>query len=131
MFRKHLKFSPPLRLLGRRLRFLFRQRKSAESALVFIVDGAAQGGGLGEGEVGTQVGGGIGGDVEEGGFVEDVDFFEGGWDREIFGVFFGVEEVRLVGVGVVEEGDLEGVSDGRWCGVGVAVLPHSLELCRV
>lgn len=59
-----------------------------------------------------------------------MDFFEGRGDGGVFGVFFGVEEVRLVGVGVVEEGDLEGVSGGRLCGVGAVALPHSLELCQ-
>lgn len=60
-----------------------------------------------------------------------MDFFEGRRDGRVFGVFFGVEEVGLIRIGVVEEGDLEGVSGARWCGVGVVVLPRSLELCQV
>lgn len=62
----------------------------------------------------AKVGGGVGGDIQEGVFVEGevVDFFEGGGDGCVVSVLFGVEEVLLVGVGVVEDGNLRWVSGG-------------------
>lgn len=84
--------------------------------MVNVKDGAAQDTGQGEGVVKAEVGGGVGGDVEEGVFVEAevMDSFEGGGDRGVFLVLFAVEEVGLVGVGDVEDGNLGGVNCGWW-----------------
>lgn len=62
----------------------------------------------------AKAGGGVGGDVEECVLVEGevVDYFEWGGDGCVVSVLFGVEEVLLVGVGVVEDGNLRWVSGG-------------------